>query len=298
MTVSRTDPGAALDGAMASGPLLVPGCYDCLSAAILQQAGFPALFLSGAGVAASALGLPDLGLMSFGELLQSAERIIRRATVPVIVDADTGFGNELNVTRTVAELAQAGAAAIVLEDQRSPKRCGHLIGKDVTDRADFARKIRAATRERDRGDGGLRIVARTDALGVHGVEDAIARGQDALEAGADVVFVEAPRTVAEVEAIGARVDGRLLYNLATGGSSPSLTVSELGELGYDLVIVPGIALMPAVHGIRAAAEAVRAANGDQPLERFDLTPRQIFESVGLDAWLELESRLADEALDK
>jgi 2-methylisocitrate lyase-like PEP mutase family enzyme len=296
MTVSPTAPGAALDAAMASGPLLVPGCYDCLSAAILQSTGFPALFLSGAGVAASALGLPDLGLMSFGELLQTAERIIRRASVPVIVDADTGFGNELNVTRTVAELAHAGAAAIVLEDQRSPKRCGHLIGKDVTDRADFARKIRAAVRER--GDGDVRIVARTDALGVHGVEEAIARSQDALEAGADVVFVEAPRTIAEVEAIGARVDGRLLYNLATGGASPSLTVSELGELGYDLVIVPGIALMPAVHGIRAAAEAVRGAGGDQPLERFDLTPRQIFESVGLDAWLELESRLADEALDK
>jgi 2-methylisocitrate lyase-like PEP mutase family enzyme len=272
------------------GPVLAGSCYDCLSAAVLQEAGFRCLTISGAGVSASRLGLPDIGLITLTEMLQAAEAILRVASVPVIADIDTGFGNALNVVRTVSHFAAAGVAGVHLEDQVFPKRCGHVAGKSVIDTSELVLKVRAAVRARQGHD--LVIVARTDALAVHGVDDAIERANRALEAGADIAFVEAPTTIAEVERIGREVEGPTLYNLVTGGKSPSLTVKELGELGFDIVVVPTVALYPAIAGMREAARQVLAEAGDEPLQRFGLRPVDVFNLVGMEGWMDLDQELA------
>lgn len=261
------------------------GVYDGLSAAVVEQAGFGALALSGAGVAAAA-GLPDLGLLSFGELMTAARTVIAGAGVPVLVDADTGFGNELNVARTCGELAAAGAGGVMIEDQTFPKRCGHLTGKAVVPAGEFESKLRAARRAL--GPEPV-LVARTDALAVDGLDDAVERCLRALDAGADVTFVEAPPDLAAAQEVAARVPGVKLYNLATGGRSPSLPFDELEGLGYGLVVVPGVALMPALRAIKDAAAAVLASGSDSPLAGYGVSPRAIFETVGLDRWLAIDA---------
>lgn len=274
---------------LASGrPLALGGCYDGLSAAVLENAGFPALFLSGAGVAASAVGLPDLGLVTMDELVSVARRVVAQSRVPVFVDADTGFGNELNVTRTVRELVDAGVAGIMLEDQVAPKRCGHLAGKSVVDRETFIRRIAAASIAR--GDSDVLIIARTDALAVEGIDEALARMRDAVAYGADITFVEAPTTVAEIRRIGQESAGVPIFALA-GGKVPSLSVPELHELGFPLVSYPGVAMMPMISEVTRAAQAVLASGTHVPLDGYRMVPRDIFEAVGLNDWLELEAQL-------
>lgn len=269
-------------------PLLVGGCYDGLSAAVLQNAGFPALFLSGAGVSASAVGLPDLGLVAMDELVSVARRVVAQSSVPVLVDADTGFGNELNVTRTVRELGDAGVAAIMLEDQVSPKRCGHLAGKSVVDRDTFARRIAAAALAR--GDSDVMIIARTDALAIHGMDEALARMVDAVDYGADLTFIEAPTTVSDIRRIGSESAGIPIFGLA-GGKVPSLPAAELAELGFPVISFPGVAMMPMISEVTAAARAVLASGTHAPLDDYRMVPRDIFEAVGLSEWLALEERL-------
>lgn len=281
--------GDRLRALLATGrPLVTGGCYDGLSAAVLESAGFPALFLSGAGVSASAVGLPDLGLVSMEELVSVARRVVARSDVPVLVDADTGFGNELNVTRTVRELVDAGVAAIMLEDQVAPKRCGHLAGKSVVDRETFIRRIAAASIAR--GDSGVLIIARTDALAIGGMAEALARMEDAVAYGADLTFIEAPTTVDEIRTIGRESAGTPIFGLA-GGKVPSLPVDELYGLGFPLISYPGIAMMPMISEVTRAAKAVLAAGGHGPLDDYRMTPRDIFEAVGLNDWLALEARL-------
>lgn len=272
------------------GPVLVPACYDGISAAVLEQAGFAALGVSGAGLAMSRLGVPDLGLLTLTELVDAVRPIIRRTGVPVLVDADTGFGGTLNVLRTVEELVGAGAAAIQLEDQVAPKRCGHLAGKAVVGAEEFVERIAAAALAR-RGTDTM-IVARTDALAVHGIDEALERGRQAVAAGADLVFVEAPTSIAEVERIGAEFRGRAVYNLATGGRSPALPADRLGELGYALVICPTVALYPTVHALRGAAAELHRTGTDAHLHELDLSPAALFDVVGLTGWLDLDARIA------
>jgi 2-methylisocitrate lyase-like PEP mutase family enzyme len=268
--------------------VVAPGCYDCLSAAVQERAGFGALFLSGAGVAASAAGLPDLGLLSFEELAHTARNVVNRARVPLIVDGDTGFGNELSVYRTVEELGQLGVAAVMIEDQTSPKRCGHLEGKDVIATHDYARKI-AAAHEAAAGSG-IRVIARTDALAVNGLDDAIERAIAAREAGADITFVEAMRSMDELAVVAERVPGFKMYALS-GGHSPSPSFTELAALGYRLLVIPGAALVPAIQSMRATAEAMFASGTNEAVESHGMIPRDIFETVGLDQWLELAAHL-------
>jgi 2-methylisocitrate lyase-like PEP mutase family enzyme len=282
-------PGAQLRALLQAGTVVMPACYDGLSAAVLEEAGFPAIGVSGAGLAMSQLGVPDLGLLTLTELVTAARHIIARAGVPVMVDADTGFGGALNVVRTVKELTAAGAAAIQIEDQVAPKRCGHLMGKDVVATSEFEERIRAAALAR--GASEVLIVARTDALAVHGVEDAIARAARALDAGADVTFVEAPTTLAEVERIARALPGPKMYNLAAGGRSPALTVSQLRELGYSLVVVPTVALYAAVDGIRRAARELLRQGSDDYVATLGMSPSELFEVVGLTRWLELDERV-------
>lgn len=285
--MTRTS-GHTLRGLLRAGPVLMPACYDGISAAVLEQEGFPALGISGAGLAMSLLGVPDLGLLTLTELTTAVRAITARRSVPVLVDADTGFGGTLNIVRTVRELTAAGAAAVQLEDQVAPKRCGHLTGKAVVSQEEFTERIAAAVLGRGAAEDTV-IVARTDAAAVHGIDDAVARGRSALDAGADLVFVEAPATMAEVERIGAEFRGRAMYNLATGGRSPALSVQQLGELGYTLVVCPTVALYPAVHAFRESARELRRTGTDAHLQGLGLSPAALFDVVDMQNWLDLDT---------
>jgi len=219
--------------------VLAPGVYDAFTALLAERAGFEALYLSGASVAYARLGRPDIGLVTATELEETLSRIAERVAAPLIVDADTGFGNALNVQRTVQRLERAGAAAIQLEDQSLPKRCGHLDGKELVSAAEMAGKVRAAVDARARAD--TLIVARTDAVAVEGLAPALDRAEAYLAAGADVLFVEALRTEADMRAATARFAGRapLLANMVEGGKTPVLPVAELERLGFAIALFPG-----------------------------------------------------------
>ena len=217
--------------------LLAPGVYDALTALLAEQAGFEAVYLSGAAVAYTRLGRPDIGLVTASEVADTLQNIRERIAIPVIVDADTGFGNALNVARTVKQLERAGADVIQLEDQVTPKRCGHLDGKALVSADEMAGKIRAALDARDNA----LIMARTDAIAVEGLEKALARADQYVQAGADILFIEAPRTTDEMKAITACFAARvpLLANMVEGGKTPLLDTKSLEALGYRIAIFPG-----------------------------------------------------------
>jgi len=229
------------------GALAFPGVYDTLSAKICQRIGFPMSFVSGYSVAATTIGEPDLGLLTQTEMIDRARRICRSVEIPVVVDADTGYGNPLNVYRTVEELIAAGAAGCFLEDQLWPKRCGHMRGKRVIEREQYVQKIRAAVDARAGRD--FFIVARTDALAAVGMDEAIARVESAREAGADASFVEAPGSVEELAEIGRRSPPPNVANMLEGGRTPVLPKAEMVELGFQLILYP-------LAGLFAAAGAI------------------------------------------
>jgi 2,3-dimethylmalate lyase len=281
---------SGLRALLAEGPIFAGSCYDCLSSRLIEDAGFRCLVISGAGVAVSRLGLPDIGLVTHSEMLDVARRITARAGVPVIGDVDTGYGGVLNVARTIEEFVMAGVAAVHMEDQVFPKRCGHLRGKAIIDEDEYLAKIRAA--DRARSSSGMMIIARTDALAVEGVDVAIERGNRAFDAGADIIFVEAPTTMDEIEAIADRVEAPKLFNMVAGGLSPSLSFAELAELGFAIVMVPPLAVSTAVQAMRKMARAVLEAGNDQPLRELGLETNEFFELFGLSDWLALERHAA------
>jgi len=219
--------------------VVAPGIYDALSALIAGQAGFGALYLSGASIAYTRYGSPDIGLLGMTEVADTLTAICDRVATPVIVDGDTGFGNALNVVRTVRTFERCGAQAVQLEDQAMPKRCGHLAGKTLVPAAEMAGKVKAAVDARKSDD--FLIIARTDAIAVEGYDAALDRAELYLEAGADVLFVEAPRDRAEMDGIVARFGGRvpLLANMVEGGKTPLLDAAALQQIGYKLAIFPG-----------------------------------------------------------
>ena len=237
-------------------PVLAPGAYDALSARIIEQAGFPAVYMTGFGTAASLLGRPDVGLLGMSEMVANAARIAQVVDVPVIADADTGYGNPLNVIRTVREYERAGVAAIHIEDQILPKKCGHMDNKQVIDAAEMAEKIRAAVEARKSPE--FLIVARTDARAVEGLESALRRARLYRQAGADALFVEGPQgddEVAEVAQAFPRVP--LLFNWAEGGKTPPIPIERLKELGYRIVIFPISALLVAAKAVREIMARIR-----------------------------------------
>ena len=227
--------------------MVVPGVYDALSARLAERAGFPAAVLTGYGVAASHLGEPDFGLLTQTEVLDTARRVIGAVKMGIIVDGDTGYGGPLNVQRLVRELIGMGARGVLLEDQRWPKRCGHMRGKEVVPAEEHVAKIRAAVDER--GDAPFVITARTDALETHGIEEAIRRARLYKEAGASLLFVEGPRTREELAQIGRELPGPLAVNLIEGGRTPLCDLDELAEMGFFSV---GFVLS----GLYAAAKAL------------------------------------------
>ena len=235
-----------LDG---PGLVVAPGAWDAIGARLVEQAGFPLVYMTGAGTAVSR-GFPDYGLLTLTEMAANAAVLAGSVSVPVLADADTGYGNELNVTRTVREYEARGVAGIHLEDQVSPKRCGHLDGKEVVDRDRFVSKIEAAVAARSSDE--FVIVARTDAVSTRGLDDAIDRANTALDAGADVAFVEAPPTVEDAAAVPERVHGPCLLNIVPGGKTPVLDLADAEAMGYKLAIVPTLLLKT----VLAAGDAV------------------------------------------
>jgi 2-methylisocitrate lyase-like PEP mutase family enzyme len=230
------------------GTLAFAGVFDTLSAKLAQQVGFPMAFVSGYSVAATAIGEPDMGLLTQTEITDRARRICLSVSIPIIVDADTGYGNPLNVCRTVQELIACGAAGCFLEDQLWPKKCGHMQGKRIIECEEYVQKIRAAVEAR--GDRDFFIVARTDALAVAGMDEAVSRILAAREAGADASFIEAPGSVEQLAEIGRRVPKPMVANMIEGGKTPVLPREQLAEMGFQLILYP-------LTGLFAAAKAIR-----------------------------------------
>jgi 2-methylisocitrate lyase-like PEP mutase family enzyme len=235
---------------------VMPGCHDALSAKLVADAGFKVTFMSGFGVAASRLGLPDTGLISFAEMLDSLRNCCAAAgKVPLIGDGDTGYGNALNVQRTVLEYARAGAAGVMIEDQVNPKKCGHTRGKQVISRAEARMKIRAAVDAR--ADADIVIMARTDARAVHGFDEALARCQDFEAEGADIIFLEAPESEDEMQRFCDTVTKPCMANMVPGGKTPILAPDRLQKLGYKLAVYPVMLLSSSIAAMQATLAALR-----------------------------------------
>lgn len=277
--IPGASPGARLRHLLGTGELIVaPGIFDGVTAHLVRLMGFRAGYLTGAGVAASGFGLPDIGLAGMSEM---ADRVTMAAgvlgTVPLIADADTGYGPPPSVARTVRAYERAGVAAIQLEDQAFPKRCGHLPGKELVSTQAYLGKLGAALDARS----DALIVARTDALAVLGVSAAIDRGNAYAQAGADIVFVEAPRTAEEIARIGREIAAPKLINIVTGGSTPELDHATLGKLGYSIAIYPTTALLAATD---AAARTLRSLGGADAVPLPIPAMADFFRLVGLDEW--------------
>jgi len=275
-------PGKRLRALLAGETILVPGAYNALVGRVLEDAGFPAVYAGGYAAAAASFALPDIGIVTGSEMAEHVSRIARAVSVPVIADADTGYGELVNVARTVRELERAGAAAIQLEDQVFPKRCGHMEGKRVIARDEMVRKLRVALEARS--DPETVIVARTDAIAVTGLDDALDRLHAYAEAGADVLFPDAPRSVDELRTIAGSFDLPLVANMSEHGKTPLLSVGEIAELGYAIALYPSSTLFAAAQSAREIAEILkRDGTTREELDRL-LPFGELNEVVGLAAW--------------
>ncbi len=243
--------------------LTVPGVFDLVSARIADRMGFPALYMTGYGVVASSFGLPDAGLASYTEMVDRVKTIAAGTLTPLIADGDTGYGGLLNVQRTVRGYEQAGAVAIQLEDQKIPKKCGHTPNRRVIPVDDMVAKIRVAVAARESEN--FLVIARTDARTQYGLAEAIGRGQAFAKAGADVVFVEAPESVDEMIEICREIDGPLMANMVNGGKTPLLSAEELKDLGYQIVIFPGTALLAAGSAVQSVYQHLKATGSSRGL---------------------------------
>lgn len=273
---------------MQPGMRVAPGAYDAITARIIEQAGFPLVYMTGAGTSAS-LGFPDYGLITMTEMVENAGILARSVKIPVISDADTGYGNELNVRRTVHEFESRYVAGIHIEDQVSPKRCGHLDGKEIESLDKYLSKIRAAAAARR--DPDFLIIARTDSRASMGFDEAIRRANASLDAGADMVFVEAPQTLEEVAAVPKLVKGPCMLNVVQGGKTPVIHLLEAEKMGYKLAILPGIMLRAAVQAFDNVLLAVKE-NHTVPESLNKFSPHQNFQRFGADEWDEIRARFA------
>jgi carboxyvinyl-carboxyphosphonate phosphorylmutase len=271
------------------GLIVAPGAYDGFSARLIEAAGFRVVYMTGAGTAGSHLGQPDLGLTTLTEMVNHAGHLASCLGVPLIADADTGYGNALNAVRTVREYEKAGVAGLHMEDQVAPKKCGHIAGKQVISARDFAEKLRAAAEHRT--DPDLVLIARTDARAVTGLDDAIERGNLYVEAGADVIFVEAPQTVGEMERVVREVKAPLLANMVPGGKTPSVKTAELERMGFKIAIFPAVCMAAAIPAIEQALRLLRETGTDWH-EGSVLSPMDIFRRVGFDWWNDIEQKFS------
>lgn len=270
-------------------PTLAPGAFDALSARVVEAAGFDAVYMTGFGSSASLLGQPDVGLLTETEMMENARRMAQAVSVPLIADADTGYGNPLNVIRTIREYERAGVAALHIEDQVSPKKCGHMDRKRVVPALEMAAKIRAAADARS--ENGIVIIARTDARAMEGLEAALDRAERYRDAGADIIFVEAPQSMDEIAQVASRLRGTpLLFNWAEGGKTPPVALNNLSELGFKLIIFPISLLLAATQAMRAAAARIR--EDGSPINLVATLPsfQQFTDFIGLPEVKAVESR--------
>jgi 2,3-dimethylmalate lyase len=278
----------------AQEPILAPGAYDALTARLIEQAGFPAVYITGFGTSASLLGRPDVGLLTMSQMVDNARRIAQAVDVPVIADADTGYGNPLNVIRTVQEYELAGVSAIHIEDQVMPKKCGHMENKQVIAAAEMTEKIRAAVEARSSND--FLIIARTDARAVEGLEGALRRARAYRDAGADILFVEAPQNEDEVAQVArAFPNVPLLFNWAEGGKTPPMPLERLKELDYRLIIFPISALLTAAKAVRGVLAEIKTEGTPRRIFADGSSFREFNEMIGLGEIQELERRFATNA---
>jgi 2-methylisocitrate lyase-like PEP mutase family enzyme len=293
MAPPLTAPGARLRALLARPePLVLPGCADALTARIAVAAGFEAVYATGAGIANAQLGRPDVGLTTMTEVADQVARMCDAVDVPVVADIDTGFGNAINARRTVSTFERAGVAAVQIEDQVFPKRCGHFAGKDVIPVGEMRGKLRAALDAR--ADPSLVVIARTDALAVDGVDAAVERANVYADEGADVVFVEAPPTLEVLAALPGRVRAPLLANMVEGGRTPVLSAAELGALGYRIVLFANTALRVGAAAVRDALVELRSTGDVRPLVGRMLSWDDRQALVGLDEIEALEQRYRTE----
>ncbi|HQW09091.1 MAG TPA: isocitrate lyase/phosphoenolpyruvate mutase family protein [Steroidobacteraceae bacterium] len=274
----------------ALGILVAPGCYDALSASLIERAGFCAAYLSGASIAYTRFGRPDIGLVGMSEVAEVVSQIRERVAIPLIVDADTGFGNALNVQRTMQLFERSGASAIQLEDQQLPKRCGHLAGKTLVSAREMAGKIRAACDARRSHE--TLVIGRTDALAVEGLDAALDRAEDYLAAGADILFIEALPDLAAMQRALARFKGRapLLANMVEGGKSPLLPAGELERLGFSIAIFPGAMVRVQTFAAQRYLETLKRDGTTQAMLGEMLDFRALNELLGTEQWLERGKR--------
>ncbi|MBW1648840.1 MAG: oxaloacetate decarboxylase [Deltaproteobacteria bacterium] len=272
------------------GIVVAAGCYDAFSAKIADHVGFEALYMTGAGVSAAVAGAPDVGLLTMTEMVEQARRITDVTAIPLISDADTGYGGVLNITRTVRQFERAGVCAIHLEDQQIPKKCGHLEGKRIVPAADMIANLKAALDARS--DPDLLIIARTDARAVHGMEDALDRARRYAEAGADILFVEAPVGMAEVETVARELTGLrpLLLNRGGADKTPPLSAAEADRLGFKIVIFPGDAQRAAGHAMRNIYRGLKESGNTKDLDEPMMGFAERFEILGMPEVRRLEAK--------
>ncbi|GEP54901.1 isocitrate lyase/PEP mutase family protein [Reyranella soli] len=282
--------GKSFRDAMKRGMVAAPGCFDCITARSIERAGFAAAYMTGAGTAAS-LGYPDYGLVTMTEMAANAGRIATAIKLPVIADADTGYGNELNVIRTVREYEKQGVAGIHIEDQGFPKKCGHLEDKTIVPLDDYVAKIRAAASAK--ADPDFLIIARTDSRAVLGFEEAIRRANAAIEAGADMAFVEAPQSREETASVPKLVKGPCMLNMVWRGKTPDLSLTEAEAMGYRFMILPGVLTRTVVGACDAALSELKT-QGRHPAPASDITPQQGFRLSGADEWDRYRTQFRDQ----
>ncbi len=278
MSIAKSSQSKSLRELIAAGPQMVPGAFNALTARMAERAGFQTLYLSGAAVAAGVAAMPDVGLLTLDEVAAQTRYITAAVSLPLIVDADTGFGEAVNVERTVRTLEAAGAAAMQIEDQRLPKRCGHLSGKELVTADEMIAKIRAAIAARR--DMDFTIIARTDARGVTSLDDAVGRARAYRAAGADAIFPEAMQSADEFARFRRDVEGPLVANLTEFGKSPLLTFDELATIGYSLVLFPVTMLRLAMKAVEAGLAEIRAAGTQRNLLGRMLTRQELYDILG------------------
>ena len=274
------------------GILVLPGIYDCIGAKLIEQLGFEVVFTSGFGISGSTLGRPDFGFLTATETLYSVGRIAQSVDIPLVADLDTGYGNPLNVVRTVDDAVRLGVAGIILEDQEWPKKCGHFDGKRVIPMEEQVEKIHAAVHARD--DSGLVIIGRTDARAPLGIDEALRRGRAYFDAGADIVFVEAPQSVGELEAIAkAFPDAPIFANMIEGGKTPFLNAKELEEFGFKIVVFPLSGLFTATKAMAACFRHLKENGTTAGFENL-LTFKEFEEVIEVEKYREIERNFAVE----
>ena len=272
---------------ISSGVFLpMPCCFDALSAKMIEQAGFSLTFMSGFAASASRIGAPDLGLMSYGEVVDHARNITDATSIPLIADGDTGYGNAMNVIRTVSGLAKAGCAGVLIEDQLAPKRCGHTPGKEVVGREEAFDRIKAAVDARENGDDIL-IMARTDANHTYGLTEALERAQKFYDLGADILFVEAPKNEEEMKQICSELPGCKMANIVEGGLTPNIPMTELNEMGYQIAAYP-LTLLSA--SMRAMKNALANLKSDTPRDKDILNFSELRNIIGFEEYYEISSQ--------